>query len=161
MKTRILAIILSVCLVGALAWGFTNYKEVGELKQAEMQLRMEMAEQMEAADHWESEWAWQRDRAFAYEDEIVRLEGELEYLDKELDEGLVIIQDLIREQEMSRVEYDLISENLEQRETAYQALQESLEKWKTAYNDLQANYNQLTDQMEDVDYLQYLLQLLL
>lgn len=147
MKTRILAIILSVCLVGAIGWGFTNYKGVGELKQ-------EIAEQREEVEHWKSQWEWQRERAFSYEDEIVRLEGELEYLNKELAEGLLI-------------NIDLTSGN-DGLKRQVKSLSESLEKWETAYNDLLANYNQLTRQMEeltkkmeDIDFLQNLLQLLL
>lgn len=51
MKTRILAIILSVCLVGALAWGFTNYKEVGELKYFVIQLQELIQDQNQQLQH--------------------------------------------------------------------------------------------------------------
>ena len=147
MKTRILTIILAVCLVGAVAWGFTNYNQVGELKAAEMQLRDIIQDQGQ---------------------QRARQEAQLKQAELEID-------DLISERKMFRDKYELVAENYNQLEQQYQQLQSTLgkretsynelranrDRWITAYDDLLAKYNQLTEQMKDADFLQSLLKLLL
>lgn len=140
MKTRILAIILFVCLVGALAWGFISYNQIGELKLANLQLQNIISEQNRVLNQIRGEYELVRQRYLECDQRNYELEQEVDYLE----EGL-----------------QYCGEANDRLERQVASLSESLDEWETAYNDLLANYNQLTEQMKDVDYLQYLLQLLL